>query len=482
MNTSGRLAAMYSYSKTRGLFGGVSVEGTIIVARQDANRLAYGGKPTIKQVLGGAFDWPPWASVLIREIEKCTGTGARPGEWGIQDEDGEGGGMGWDNPMDRDRKGSGSGGYVFGEGMGSDGSAPPNGRKRSGSLFGAGEKGDKEKEKGSPRPNGARRTSSLNPLSSGTASPRKAGLPSSSSESYNAGLTWDSDGPMNGYGNRSRSGSNPNRLTNGDASRKFAVPFDSDYEELSYRAAGDDEDDLLGRKSNGNGRANGHGDIDGKDDLLRTWDADSKGLSKSFSSMSTGAKMNGGRIRSNSRPQPFQDIDENEGSPFEVRSSFSNGDPASHSKLAKGRVNVDKKGFTNGAPTSPFGDDDDNSHRQYDDFGSPQSRQNRRETTSPKPNIPLKAGLGSADDGYARAVAQYEFKATASGDLGMKSGQVVVILDTVGNGEWWRGRSGDGKEGIFPSNYVEVLEIPKTLKGGVGRGELKGRMARLPFD
>jgi lipid-binding SYLF domain-containing protein len=38
VSTSGKVAAMYSYSKTRGLFGGVSLEGSVIVERQG---LAY---------------------------------------------------------------------------------------------------------------------------------------------------------------------------------------------------------------------------------------------------------------------------------------------------------------------------------------------------------------------------------------------------------------------------------------------------------
>lgn len=37
-------AAMYSYSRSKGLFGGASVEGSIIVERSDANSKAYGYK------------------------------------------------------------------------------------------------------------------------------------------------------------------------------------------------------------------------------------------------------------------------------------------------------------------------------------------------------------------------------------------------------------------------------------------------------
>ncbi|KAJ6604253.1 hypothetical protein DFH09DRAFT_1242291 [Mycena vulgaris] len=73
VNTSGKVAAMYSYSKTRGLFGGVSVEGSVIVERQDANVQAYGSKVTAKLLLGGAVDPPSWAVPLIKTLDARTG-------------------------------------------------------------------------------------------------------------------------------------------------------------------------------------------------------------------------------------------------------------------------------------------------------------------------------------------------------------------------------------------------------------------------
>lgn len=73
LNTSGKVAAMYSYSKTRGLFGGVSIEGSVIVERQDANAQAYNADVTVKQLLSGAIPPPEWASPLIKTLEACTG-------------------------------------------------------------------------------------------------------------------------------------------------------------------------------------------------------------------------------------------------------------------------------------------------------------------------------------------------------------------------------------------------------------------------
>lgn len=74
LSTSGKVAAMYSYSKTRGLFGGVSVEGSVIVERQDANAQAYRSDVSAKQILSGSVTPPEWAQPLIHTLEARTGT------------------------------------------------------------------------------------------------------------------------------------------------------------------------------------------------------------------------------------------------------------------------------------------------------------------------------------------------------------------------------------------------------------------------
>jgi hypothetical protein len=56
-------------------------------------------------------------------------------------------------------------------------------------------------------------------------------------------------------------------------------------------------------------------------------------------------------------------------------------------------------------------------------------------------------------------------------------------MDKIGaKGDWWRGMNTSGEVGIFPANYVEVVEIPKEIKGGLTRGELKKRVPDLGFD
>ncbi|KAA1472993.1 DUF500-domain-containing protein [Dentipellis sp. KUC8613] len=120
LNTSGKMAAMFSYSKTRGLFGGVSLEGSAIVERQDANALAYHSDVSARQLLSGSIDIPEWAQPLIRTLENCTG---RPGgrHW-VQDSA---------NPFEQPADGYGGGnGYAF-SGIASPGSDVPPSLKKN---------------------------------------------------------------------------------------------------------------------------------------------------------------------------------------------------------------------------------------------------------------------------------------------------------------------------------------------------------------
>ncbi|GAA6003407.1 hypothetical protein JCM10207_000320 [Rhodosporidiobolus poonsookiae] len=72
LSSKGRVAAMYSYSKSKGLFGGASVEGSLIVERSDANAKAYGHNVTATQLLSGAVDPPSFALPLIETITRLS--------------------------------------------------------------------------------------------------------------------------------------------------------------------------------------------------------------------------------------------------------------------------------------------------------------------------------------------------------------------------------------------------------------------------
>ena len=61
------LAAVYTYSRAQGLFAGVSLQGTVIAARDDANKEYYGRPVTPKQILSGEVPAPKGAAKL-REV------------------------------------------------------------------------------------------------------------------------------------------------------------------------------------------------------------------------------------------------------------------------------------------------------------------------------------------------------------------------------------------------------------------------------
>lgn len=65
----GGVAAVFSYSKTKGIFAGVSVEGSVIIERREANRKIYGEKCKSKMILTGRVRPPPAADPLFRVLE-----------------------------------------------------------------------------------------------------------------------------------------------------------------------------------------------------------------------------------------------------------------------------------------------------------------------------------------------------------------------------------------------------------------------------
>ena len=73
--------------------------------------------------------------------------------------------------------------------------------------------------------------------------------------------------------------------------------------------------------------------------------------------------------------------------------------------------------------------------------------------TAPKPPTFAASKTG----GPGQAIAKFTFDADQAGDLGFKKGDIITIVKRTDNEtDWWTGRVG-GREGIFPSNYVDVV-------------------------
>lgn len=534
VNTKAQLAAMYSYSKTRGLFGGVSVEGSVIAERQDANRIAYGGNPTAKQILTGQFDPPDWAYLLIDVLADAT---TRPGmeNW-VQDdpEDAKAMGTGWNANGRNEKKGSG---YAFGEGVGAGGTSPAGGRKRSGSIMSLGYKdkssqqheqvfrdahgraidtrfvdpyddnpwdGSKRRgnsnngsphgsgnvtpvmEQGRPPPNRpweAKRASSYIPFSSSmnfnSAKKGERRMTGPSSETYNA-----SDGP--GGVTRSRASS----IARPYEQKATPSPF-ADLDSISGRARSGStpvrgstparaSPDLIGDWSSGRQHSPARSDRGQSSDLLGQWENGTNGVTASFARLNTGSPARGNRSRANSSLQnstlPFPDIAENK-----TTSNFaaSRRDWEAPYEAPEDIVAATKRRERNRRAVPSRSSDAEDPFSSYDDMPS------SRDFSPPRRAAPAPSRKESAaDEGYARAVALFDFRGGQAGDLAFTKGQVVVVLNAVGDGEWWTGRQpGDSSEGIFPASYVEVLEIPQSLKSDMTKTLLKSRVLGLDdFD
>ncbi|EEB05944.1 actin cortical patch component Lsb4 [Schizosaccharomyces japonicus yFS275] len=66
--SAGGVAPIFSYSKTKGLFAGVSLEGSVLIERRDANKRLYRGDVTAKSLLNGQVPQPAAADPLYRVL------------------------------------------------------------------------------------------------------------------------------------------------------------------------------------------------------------------------------------------------------------------------------------------------------------------------------------------------------------------------------------------------------------------------------
>lgn len=73
------VAGIFSYSKTKGLFAGVSLEGSAIIERKDANTKLYGRPISARELLSGSERPPPAAAPLLSILNSrvFSGMGSR---------------------------------------------------------------------------------------------------------------------------------------------------------------------------------------------------------------------------------------------------------------------------------------------------------------------------------------------------------------------------------------------------------------------
>ena len=63
-------AAIYAYSRTKGLFAGASLEGAVLVTRKGANQSYYGRPVNARDILSGRVPPPPGAARLRAALSR----------------------------------------------------------------------------------------------------------------------------------------------------------------------------------------------------------------------------------------------------------------------------------------------------------------------------------------------------------------------------------------------------------------------------
>ncbi|OSC96236.1 hypothetical protein PYCCODRAFT_1472783 [Trametes coccinea BRFM310] len=166
------------------------------------------------------------------------------------------------------------------------------------------------------------------------------------------------------------------------------------------------------------------------------------------------------------------------GSPFnnlppfsQARSSMTGGagaasDATSHrrafSAYAPSSVGSRGGGTENRNPFETYGTEDDGLGFDDDLLGGSSSvrKSSMGGGSGAKPKLAPKAELTRPllpHEGVARAIALFDFNAVQPGDLSFKKGQVITVTEkSEDTNTWWKGKV-DGREGVFPANFVEVV-------------------------
>jgi uncharacterized protein YgiM (DUF1202 family) len=66
------------------------------------------------------------------------------------------------------------------------------------------------------------------------------------------------------------------------------------------------------------------------------------------------------------------------------------------------------------------------------------------------------AGTAAVFNPPKQLVTIYKYEATEDNEISFAEGETIYLLEKDDSG-WWRGRNGKGQEGLFPSNFVEVV-------------------------
>ncbi|KAH0377837.1 hypothetical protein KCU92_g9013, partial [Aureobasidium melanogenum] len=79
------------------------------------------------------------------------------------------------------------------------------------------------------------------------------------------------------------------------------------------------------------------------------------------------------------------------------------------------------------------------------------------------------AGAATANPGAGvagkRALVQYDYEKAEDNEIELREGEYVENIEMVDE-DWWMGQNSQGESGLFPSNYVELVEDDGAAAGG----------------
>ena len=405
--STGGISSVYSYSKSKGLFAGVSLEGSMIVERRDENRKAYGDNCTSKIILSGKVRPPPGSGALYRVLDsKAFNYDGPYDDASLYDDIPDNfsdinsvRGPSGDRYYDDDgygRRGGGAGGYYDDDNYGRrGGGAGGYGRDDRDRGYGRDDRGygrdDRDRGYGrDDRDRGYNRGG----LDRGNDYDRRGD---------------DRKGYYDNY-DRSRGTRNPPpNNTNYDRSRA-PLPNNSNYSRDQPRPRYNDNNN------------NDNDDYYSKNKSLPR--RDDYGSPRSPQNDRFGNPP--GRFNDNRSPPPLRDNYNTRG-PNNVsnNNNYNRPDPRNEQNIRNISDSLDRTHISPGSPPS-----------QGNSFPQP-----------PQPRAPS----GS------QAVALYDFAGVEKGDLNFKKGDTITIIKkTASQNDWWTGRI-NNVEGLFPANYVNIV-------------------------
>ena len=75
---------------------------------------------------------------------------------------------------------------------------------------------------------------------------------------------------------------------------------------------------------------------------------------------------------------------------------------------------------------------------------------------------PVNGSNGTSEFGVC-AMALYDYQAADETEISFDPGQLITHIDQIDPG-WWQGLGPDGNYGLFPANYVEVVDSSTIRK------------------